>query len=288
MNETDLLLVNRSGRDYALPATEIEDLTNDTDLLVVNRAGVDYKVSGKDLKGYLYSSLDLGLDPDGNALDKDILVVFECLTDDVAFVHGQSNGAEYKMATWINNLSMVPMFPVDLSLNIGDIVKIRVRPSDFMYNSSWEMDSVVWTPLQLATGKIRILPETDITYLTDDSIKEYTQNQSGWRQQPACLFGMQDTPSVQSILNLENIRLGPNLSNNNRQFYILGYRNAGNTSEHDLSECRNPHAPVTKPSFPGITSNDLYTSASYGLICNSDWSPGTNVIIPDWDTYRGA
>ena len=57
MNETDLLLINRSGRDYALPATEIEALTDDADLLVVNRDGVDYKVSAKDLKDYLNPSL---------------------------------------------------------------------------------------------------------------------------------------------------------------------------------------------------------------------------------------
>ena len=54
-DELDLLLINRSGRDYALPATEIEALTDDVDLLVVNRDDVDYKVSGKDLKDYLSS-----------------------------------------------------------------------------------------------------------------------------------------------------------------------------------------------------------------------------------------
>ena len=56
-DEPDLLLINRSGRDYALPATKIEALTDDADLLVVNRDGVDYQVSGKDVKDYLLPSL---------------------------------------------------------------------------------------------------------------------------------------------------------------------------------------------------------------------------------------
>ena len=55
MNDTDLLLINRSGMDYSVPALEIDTLANDTDLLVVNRGGVDYKVSGKDLKDYIFS-----------------------------------------------------------------------------------------------------------------------------------------------------------------------------------------------------------------------------------------
>lgn len=53
IEETDLLLLNRNGKDYSFGATKIQALVEDTDLLLIHRAGNDYKVSGKDFKDYL-------------------------------------------------------------------------------------------------------------------------------------------------------------------------------------------------------------------------------------------
>ena len=53
MNETDLLLVNRGGKDFGFPVTELETLADDLDLLVVNRDGVDYKVTMEQFKDYI-------------------------------------------------------------------------------------------------------------------------------------------------------------------------------------------------------------------------------------------
>lgn len=230
--------------------------------------------------------LDSGLDPDGNKLNDNLLVVFECLTD-VTFNPGKGEWeSQYWMPIWKNDRDVVISTPSRETLKQGDIVKIRVRPSDFKNNTSYELEDALWTPLQLKTGRIQILPETDISYLTDENIKVFSTS-----YQPACLFGQQQVPSDRmAIVGLEHIRLGPNLSNNNNKFYILGYRNVARVKTlHDLSKCRNPYAPILKPIFKPLAGTlDLFTIATYGLIVNTDYAEGVNVTIPDWDTYREA
>ena len=287
MNETDLLLINRSGRDYALPATEIEALTDDADLLVVNRNGVDYKVSGKDFKDYLFPSLSgEGFDPDGNPLNDAMLFVFECLTDDVEFNQNVTDHSTRPLRTWINDVEIFgsynqPLLPMHLNPSLGDVVKMKLEPSHFKDNSAWNLEDQISTPLSLVGGRIRILPETDISYITDDTVREFKHNSN-----PVALVGEGGIYSGMNVEGLENVRLGPDLSNTNNSFYIWAVRNGGRGPTIDLSKCRNPYAPTTKPKFrPGPGGSDVLTVPSYGLVYNSDYTDDATVLIPDWDTY---
>ena len=60
INPTDLILVNRSGISYKVPAAQMQDRGLPTDLLLVNRAGVSYKMP--------WGSID-------NALDTDLILI---------------------------------------------------------------------------------------------------------------------------------------------------------------------------------------------------------------------
>ena len=62
IQDSDLLLINRGGRDFSIEAKDIKDKAADDDLLVVHRDGVDYQVTAAELKEYaLTKILPLGI-----------------------------------------------------------------------------------------------------------------------------------------------------------------------------------------------------------------------------------
>ena len=51
VQDNDLFLVHRAGKDYRVKATDLKKIQDD-DALLIYRNGVDYQVSGKDLMEY--------------------------------------------------------------------------------------------------------------------------------------------------------------------------------------------------------------------------------------------
>ena len=247
--------------------------------------------------------IDTGLDPDGNPLIDSILFVFECLTDDVQFyANADSWNTDNMLDYWYNDVkyegypqgSSTPSFS-DRNPKTGDIFKVKLEPKHFAKLPSYDIRSNCWCPLQLTGGKIKILPETDITYLTDSSVLEFSKDYPGNSNQPITLIA--STAPGGDFLNdriqgIQNVRLGPNLANTNEWFYVLYVRDSTYTT-YDLRGCRNPHAPEIEPTWQprfnmGGSYPETHSEETYGLIVNHGYSDNNTFIIDDWDTYRGV
>lgn len=291
MNETDLLLVNRNGRDYALPATEFEALADDADLLVVNRDGVDYKVTAEDLKEYIYPEEENNLDPDGDELGNNILAVFEVISP-MAFSDCNDSWDQTKRVTYWYNGKRYKGFPCHFhnthSVRPGDVFAVKLPPS--MYDiRTYNMGEKANINLELTKGKIHFLPETNIRYMTDETLEEWTSYKGN--NKPWLLCGMWNyRPEECPVTGFENIKLNPDLSNNNPEWHLFGM--GGGELQVNLKDCMHKGEPAEKPDFPTSEltdhpDNDILNQATYGLIANNYYMSGANVEMPIWRVYVG-